>query len=134
MVAGSPAVLIGAGNIARCDRTNDDSTGSLLNRYPSATVFTTGDNTNGNATLTNFNNCYDPSWGRTNKARTRPAVGENDYKQAAAAGFFLYFRNLAGDSSEMRSSESIKPLSCGSACSSENSTETSESPRSAMTV
>src|SRR5213075_1372216 len=97
---GAPALLIGAGDIARCDRTNDEATGLLLDNYPDATVFTAGDNTNGNATLTNFNNCYDPSWGRTNKARTRPAVGENDYKQAAAAGFFLYFRNLAGDSAK----------------------------------
>ena len=78
---GSPALLIGAGDIARCDRTNDEATGLLLDNYPGATVFTAGDNTNGNATLTNFNNCYGPSWGR-NKARTRPAVGNNDYKTA----------------------------------------------------
>jgi len=83
---GSPALLIGAGDIARCDRTNDEATGLLLDNYPGATVFTAGDNINGNATLTNFNNCYGPSWGR-NKARTRPAVGNNDYKTANAAGF-----------------------------------------------
>jgi uncharacterized protein YjdB/PKD repeat protein len=58
-------------------------------------VFTAGDNTNGNATLTNFNNCYGPSWGR-NKARTRPAVGNNDYKTANAAGFNQYFGAAGG--------------------------------------
>jgi len=92
---GSPALLIGAGDIARCDRTNDEATGRLLDNYPDATVFTAGDNINGNATLTNFNNCYGPSWGR-NKARTRPAVGNNDYKTANAAGFNQYFGAAGG--------------------------------------
>src|SRR3989441_3460305 len=94
---GSSALLIGAGDIARCDRTNDEATGLLLDNYPGATVFTAGDNTNGNATLTNFNNCYGPSWGR-NKARTRPALGNNEYKQIGAAGYFQYFGAAAGDS------------------------------------
>src|SRR5712671_3275377 len=93
---GSPALLIGAGDIARCDRTNDEATGLLLDQYPGATVFTAGDNTNGTATLTNFTNCYGPSWGR-NKARTRPAVGNNDYKTANAAGFNQYFGAAGGD-------------------------------------
>jgi uncharacterized protein YjdB len=95
----SAALLIGAGNIARCDRTNDEATGLLLDNYPGATVFTVGDNTNGNATLTNFNNCYGPSWGR-NKARTRPAVGNNEYKVAGAAGYFQYFGAAGGDSAK----------------------------------
>jgi len=94
-----PQTLIGAGNIARCDRTNDEATGLLLDNYPTATVFTTGDNTNGNATLNNFNTCYGPSWGR-NKTRTRPAVGEDEYKQAAASGFYGYFKPNAGDSAK----------------------------------
>src|SRR6266550_7653238 len=96
ITSGSPATLIGAGDIARCDRTNDEATGLLLDNYPGATVFTAGDNTNGNATLTNFNNCYGPSWGR-NKARTRPAVGNNEYKTANAAGFNQYFGAAGGD-------------------------------------
>jgi trimeric autotransporter adhesin len=100
-VTTGPQVLIGAGNIARCDRTNDEATGLLLNNYPTATIFTTGDNTNGNASLTDFNNCYQPSWGANgNKARTRPAVGENDYKQTAASGFYNYFKPNAGDSAK----------------------------------
>ncbi|HWC73007.1 MAG TPA: Ig-like domain-containing protein, partial [Gemmatimonadales bacterium] len=96
-VTTGPQTLIGAGNIARCDRTNDEATGLLLDNYPTATVYTTGDNTNGNASLTNFNNCYGPSWGR-NKGRTRPAVGQNEYKQAGASGFYTYFKPNGGDS------------------------------------
>src|SRR6266581_2709606 len=95
---GSPATLIGAGDIARCDRVNDEATALLLENYPGATVFTAGDNINGNATLTNFNNCYGPSWGRASiKPRTRPAVGNNDYKTANAAGFNQYFGAAGGD-------------------------------------
>ena len=91
--------LIGAGNIARCDRTNDEATALLLDSYPSATVFTGGDNINGNSSLNNYNTCYGPSWGRA-KARTRPSVGEKDYKTAGAAGFFNYFGTAGGDSAK----------------------------------
>jgi PKD domain-containing protein/Big-like domain-containing protein/calcineurin-like phosphoesterase family protein len=98
-VPASAVLLVGAGNIARCDRTNDEATGALLDSFPSATVFTAGDNVNGNASLTNYNTCYGPSWGR-NKSRTRPAAGELDYKQPAALGYFQYFGAAAGDSAK----------------------------------
>jgi uncharacterized protein YjdB/PKD repeat protein len=87
--------LIGAGDIARCDRTNDEATALLLDGYPNATVFALGDNINGNGSLTDFTNCYQPSWGR-HKARTRPAVGEKEYKTANAAGFNQYFGAAGG--------------------------------------
>jgi uncharacterized protein YjdB len=87
--------LIGAGDIARCDRTNDQATALLLDGYPNATVFALGDNINGNGSLTDFTNCYQPSWGR-HKARTRPAVGEKEYKTANAAGFNQYFGAAGG--------------------------------------
>src|SRR6266566_8896724 len=89
--------FIGAGNIARCDRTNDEATALLLDAYPDATVFAAGDNMNGNGSLTNFTTCYGPSWGR-HKARTRPAAGEKEYKTSGAAGYFSYFGAAAGDS------------------------------------
>src|SRR5881409_3946089 len=88
--------LIGAGNIARCDRTNDEATALLLDSYPSATVFTGGDNINGNGSLTNFNTCYGPSWGR-HKARTRPAVGEKEHKTGGAVGLLSDFGATSGD-------------------------------------
>src|SRR5207249_5454025 len=93
-------VLIGAGNIARCDRTNDEATARLLAAYPDATVFTAGDNIYGDGSITDFTNCYGPSWGQY-KARTRPAVGELDYKTTGAAGYFGYFgAATAGDSAK----------------------------------
>src|SRR5207247_6353190 len=70
----SGQVLVGAGDIARCDRTNDEATAAILDTIP-GTVFALGDNVLGSSSSPpNFVNCYDPSWGR-HKARTRPSAG-----------------------------------------------------------
>src|SRR5438128_474819 len=99
-VTGPVPVLIGAGSIARCDRTNDEATARLLGAYPDATVLTAGDNIYGDGSITDFTNCYGPSWGQY-KGRTRPAVGELDYKTTGAAGYFKYFgAAAAGDSAK----------------------------------
>ncbi len=88
--------LVGAGNIARCDRTNDEATASLLDGI-AGTVFALGDAAYPNGTPTNYQNCYDPSWGR-HKARTYPVTGNHDYDSSAtAAGYFGYFGAAAGD-------------------------------------
>jgi hypothetical protein len=92
--AAATAVLVGAGNIARCDRTQDEATARLLDNIP-GTVFTTGDNTYASGSITDYNNCYGPSWGR-HRARTRPAPGELDYQSPNAAGYFTYFGSAAG--------------------------------------
>ena len=82
--------LVGAGNIARCDRTNDEATAALLDNIP-GTVFALGDAAFPNGTPTNYTNCYDPSWGR-HKARTYPVTGNHDYDSSAtAAGYLGYF-------------------------------------------
>src|SRR6266487_5720539 len=49
--------LIGAGNIARCDRTNDEATAAVLDGIP-GTVFALGDAAYPNGTATNYANCY----------------------------------------------------------------------------
>jgi hypothetical protein len=61
----SPAthVLVGAGDIAWCTRIEDDQTADLLDNIP-GTVFTTGDNAYPTGSTADFNNCYDPTWGR----------------------------------------------------------------------
>src|SRR3989440_9685769 len=88
--------LVGAGNIARCDRTNDEATATLLDGI-AGTVFALGDAGYPNGTATNYANCYNPSWGR-HKARTYPVTGNHDYDSSAtAAGYFGYFGAAAGD-------------------------------------
>ena len=87
--------LVGAGNIATCTSTGDDATRALLDSIP-GTVFADGDAAYDKGALTQYNTCYNPSWGR-HKARTLPAAGELDYKTANAAGYFGYFGAAAGD-------------------------------------
>jgi hypothetical protein len=88
-------VLLGAGEIARCDSANDEATAALLDTIP-GTVFTAGNNIIDNGSLNDFTKCYAPSWGRQ-LARTRPALGDKEYQTAGAAGYFGYFGAAAGD-------------------------------------
>src|SRR5258708_12452793 len=52
--------LIGAGNIARCDRTNDEATALLIDASPNPTVFTPAATINRNPTLTHSHTPYHP--------------------------------------------------------------------------
>jgi calcineurin-like phosphoesterase family protein len=88
-------VFVGAGDISNCSRTEDEATAKLLDNI-SGTVFTTGDNVYPDGTLTQFNNCYAPTWGR-HKSRTKPVPGNHDYHVAGAGGYFDYFGAAAGD-------------------------------------
>ena len=84
------------GNIARCDRTNDEATAAMLDTMQ-GTVVALGDNAYPNGTAANFQNCYDPTWGR-HKARTYPVVGNREYDSSATAvSYFNYFGPAAGD-------------------------------------
>ena len=88
------AVLVGAGNIARCDGSSDEQTAVLLDGI-AGTVFTSGDNVRASGSLTDFQTCYEPTWGR-HRARTRPAPGDLDYLTNGASGYFSYFGAAAG--------------------------------------
>jgi hypothetical protein len=88
-------VLVGAGDIARCSSTGDEATAKLLDDIP-GTVATLGDNAYDGGDATQFENCYEPSWGR-HKVRTMPAVGNHDYETPGASGYFGYFGEAAGD-------------------------------------
>lgn len=91
---GNDPVLVGAGDISTCSNSNDEATASLLDNIP-GTVFTAGDNVYESGTLTEFNNCYGPTWGR-HKARTYPATGNHEYLTSGASGYFDYFGAAAG--------------------------------------
>jgi calcineurin-like phosphoesterase family protein len=82
-------VFVGAGDISNCSNTQDESTAQLLDNIP-GTVFTLGDSVYPNGTLTQFNDCYEPTWGR-HKNRIRPSPGNHDYNTAGAAGYYTYF-------------------------------------------
>ena len=103
-VTSQVVTLVGAGNIARCDRINDEATAALLDNIP-GTVFAGGDGAYPNGTLANYQNCYDPSWGR-HKARTYPVTGNHEYDSSATAvGYVSYWGTsysgvLGGDPSQ----------------------------------
>ena len=90
------ATLVGAGDIAGCNHDRDEATARLLDNIP-GTVFTAGDNAYSSGTISQFQNCYGPTWGR-HKARTRPSVGNHEYRTSGASGYFQYFGAAAGPS------------------------------------
>ena len=94
----SPAILVGAGDIASCTSSGDEATAALLDAV-SGTVFTAGDNAYDSGTYDQYSNCYDPSWGR-HRARTRPSPGNHEYLTPGASGYFQYFGPSAGDPSK----------------------------------
>jgi len=93
-VSSQVVTLVGAGNIARCDRTNDEATAAILDSIvktiPGSLVFALGDNAAPGGTATSYASCYDPTWGRQ-KSRTYPLPGNHDYDSSAADGYFGYF-------------------------------------------
>ena len=95
-VAVTPAVLVGAGDIGSCDHTNDEDTGRLLDSI-SGVVFTAGDNAYPDGTVNDFTRCYEPAWGR-HKSRTRPTLGNHDFRTGRGAPYYSYFGAIAGDS------------------------------------
>ena len=90
-------VLVGAGDIANCEIAGGSgarATAALLDRI-AGTVFTVGDHAYPTGAAAQFQDCYDPSWGR-HRARTRPAPGNHDYLTANAKAYFDYFGDNAG--------------------------------------
>lgn len=90
-----PVVLLAAGDVAGCNTSGDEATASIVDGFPSALVAMLGDAVYPNGTADDFETCYAPSWGRF-KARTRPAVGNHEYRQPGAAPYFSYFGTAAG--------------------------------------
>lgn len=88
--------LVGAGDIAWCGNiAGAEATAKLIDRIP-GTVFAAGDLAYNGGTYEEFQNCYDPTWGRF-KARTRPAPGNHEYGGSGASGYFRYWGQQAGD-------------------------------------
>ena len=91
-------VFVGAGDIAECSNPGDESTAQVISGV-AGQVFTVGDNVYPDGALVNFNNCYDPSWGGSIKARTRPMTGNHDWAPGNLTGYFAYYGASAGGNS-----------------------------------
>jgi hypothetical protein len=88
-------VLVGAGDIASCkDPEGAQATAKLIEQIP-GTVFAAGDLAYEKGSSEEFKNCYDPAWGRF-KDRTKPALGNHEYVDRTASGYFQYWGRQAG--------------------------------------
>ncbi len=100
LVGVSPAeavdpVLIAAGDIAGCGHLGDTATAAVVSSAIGGTVAVLGDAVYNHGSASQFANCYGPTWGRF-KWRTRPAIGNHEYRTPGAAGYFNYFGVRAG--------------------------------------
>ncbi len=59
-------------------------------------VLALGDLQYDSGSLSDFNSVYDPTWGRF-KSITYPVVGNHEYGQSGASGYFDYFGSRAGE-------------------------------------
>ncbi len=91
----SGEVIVAAGDIADCRHENDEATAELL-EVIEGTVLTLGDNAYPDGSTEDFEECYDPSWGRF-EDRTKPSPGNHEYDTEGAEGYFDYFGKAAGE-------------------------------------
>lgn len=96
--APEPAVILAAGDISSCVTNGDSATAALLDEL-AGTVLTLGDSVYPDGSASQFEDCFDPTWGR-HLARIRPTAGNHDYHAKAAGPYFRYFGEAAGDPSK----------------------------------
>jgi acid phosphatase type 7 len=103
--ASSGIVVYAAGDIADCRRVPPDQSGAAetaaliegeLARNDRAIVLSLGDHTYPDGHPSEFERCYQATWGQF-KDRTYPTPGNHEYRTHAAQGYFGYFGTAAGD-------------------------------------
>jgi acid phosphatase type 7 len=92
--ADGPVTVLAAGDIASCGSEGDERTAALLGRHQ-GTVLVLGDAVYDSGEPSEFQECYEPTWGRA-LDRTRPVPGNHDYETDAAQGYFDFFGSRAG--------------------------------------
>jgi acid phosphatase type 7 len=85
--------LLAAGDIGFCGSQAAATAALVASRR--GTVATLGDNAYPSGSADDFARCYNPTWGRF-KSRTRPSIGNHEYRTPTAAGYFGYFGHRAG--------------------------------------
>jgi acid phosphatase type 7 len=94
-------VIVAAGDIAcnSLDETpgecNQELTAKLIEAINPEAVLVLGDIQYQTGTYENFTNFFDKSWGRF-KDKIKPTVGNHEYSDPEAAGYFKYFGEAAG--------------------------------------
>ncbi|WP_296001542.1 metallophosphoesterase [Rugamonas sp.] len=102
--AEAPPTVYAAGDIADCRHSRPAYSGAArtaavieagLARDGGAVVLSLGDHSYPEGGAAEFQNCYQPTWGRF-KDRTWPAPGNHEYATPGAGGYFDYFGARAG--------------------------------------
>jgi len=98
----TPIVIYAAGDIAQCRGSSpDQSTGAMITSNmllkTSGPIFTLGDDSNEEGTKRNYDNCYNPTWGRL-LDRTYPVMGNHDRgPDIQGTAYFSYFAGKTGE-------------------------------------
>ncbi len=87
--------MVAVGDVVACYKGDDEATSRLADEIPGI-VALLGDNVYESGSGKEYNDCFQPSWGR-HKARTRPAAGNHEYNTRGAKGYFDYFGSAAGE-------------------------------------
>jgi hypothetical protein len=104
ILPGKGITLYAAGDIADCRKFKPSDSGAAktasliaaeLKKDTDAVVLTLGDGTYPVGLLTEFTDCYGPTWGQF-KERTYPSPGNHEYYTPAAVGYYDYFGKAAG--------------------------------------
>lgn len=100
-------LMIGTGDIAKCDETGDEATARLVDSVLKANeaakvetvAFTLGDHAYPEASDRYLAECFTPSWGDPRKRimkALRPSVGNHDYQTDRAGPTYRYFGDRIG--------------------------------------
>lgn len=95
--AGDP-VLLATADAALCDTSGDEAVSRILDTQPGILAIA-GDTEQNDGRAEEFAGCYDPTFGRF-KHRTRPAIGDHEYRTPGAGPYWDYFGAAAGPRSK----------------------------------
>ena len=85
---------MGAGDIGRCDGTNDEAP-PRSSRSGRGSCSRSGDNAYEHGSAEDFRDCFGPSWGRVKDRIELPVPGNHEYDTRDAAGYKEYFGERA---------------------------------------
>ena len=92
---GATVQVVAVGDIGMCsERTAVARTAALVDRF-AGPLLLAGDLAYMQGTLQNFQDCFEPSWGRF-RSRWHPVPGNHEYETAFAAGYRQYFGESGG--------------------------------------
>ncbi len=94
-------VILAAGDIAKCGGSapapgNGAFITSDMLLADSGSIFTLGDNSNDSGSLSDYQNCWGPTWGRLPTDRLHITMGNHDIGNSGQ-DFFTYFNGMTGD-------------------------------------